>query len=115
MTASSHPVPNQDSSPLAPVASPPAKRSFSVVHRDGHTPLAARIPAHLPIRTAIAEIAAYAGFVAEPEVSTRYALMAAQPDADADFTVLRDDQTFADIPEHSVLRIAPQPRPARLP
>src|SRR5262249_40307466 len=49
------------------------KRAFTVVHRDGRTPLAARIPVQLPVRTAIPEIAAYAGFTAEAAVSTRYA------------------------------------------
>ena len=87
------------------------KRAFTVVHQDGHTPLAARIPVHLPIRTAIPEIAAYAGFTAEAAVSTRYALLAGDG-ATGEFTLLRDDQTFGDVAEHSVLRIAPQPRPA---
>jgi hypothetical protein len=87
------------------------KRAFTVLHKDGRTPLAARIPAHLPIRTALPEIAGYAGYAPEPGVSTRYALLAGT-DSDEGFTLLRDDQTFADVPEHSVLRIAPQPRPA---
>ena len=87
------------------------KRSFTVVHKDGQTPLVARIPTHLAVKTAVPEIAAYAGFAPEPDVSTRYALLVANGDG-GEFTVLRDDQTFAELEEHSVLRIAPQPRPA---
>jgi hypothetical protein len=86
------------------------KRAFTVLHKDGRTPLAARIPDHLTIRAALPEIARYAGYAPEPGVSTRYALLAGAGDGGA--TLLRDDQTFADVPEHSVLRIAPQPRPA---
>ena len=85
--------------------------------KKGRTPLAARIPTHLTVGQAVAEIAAYSGFPAEPTVTTRYALLAADANGDGptgggSFLLLRDDRTFGDLAENSVLRVAPQPRPA---
>ena len=102
--------------PTAKAATDVTKRAFTVLGRDGRTPLVARIPTHLTVGQATAEIAAYSGFPQEPSVSTRYALLATDGGAGGnggnDFLLLRDDQTFGEIAEHSVLRIAPQPRPA---
>jgi hypothetical protein len=89
----------------------PASRPFQVLHRNGSTPLQAEIPTHLTIGVALPEIATYAGYPAEPDISQRYALLAA-PGTGGDYLLLPDDATFGDVAENSVLRLAPQPRPA---
>ncbi len=66
----------------------------------------------------VAALADYADYPAEPSISTRYALLAAPPDGGTghgDFTLIRDDQSFEEIAEGSLLRIASQPRPASTP
>ena len=105
---------NTTAAPTAKTAADVTKRAFTVLGRDGRTPLVARIPTHLTVGQATAEIAAYSGFPQEPSVSTRYALLATDGghSGGSDFLLLRDDQTFGEIAEHSVLRVAPQPRPA---
>jgi len=91
------------------------KRSFTLLHKDGTTPLVARIPEELSVDVALQELASYAGYAKEPEVSTRYALLAAPKTEDGgfgDFVVVRDEQCFSELAENSLLRIAVQPRPA---
>ena len=91
------------------------KRALTRLHKGGATPLVARIPEELNIHVALQELAAYAGYTKEPDVSTRYALLAAPKTEDGgfgDFVVVRDEQSFGELAENSLLRIAVQPRPA---
>lgn len=91
------------------------KRRFFVLSKNGSELLPANIPEHLTVGEARSELAGYAGFAPEPDVSTRYALWTAprQPGGDyEEFRVLRDDVAFADVEELSAICIAPQPRPA---
>lgn len=101
----------------ATLATSAAKRGFLVLSRDGLQLRPANVPEHLTVGQAIHELAGYAGYDVQPAATQaiRFSLWAAPHREDGgspDYTVLRDGQRFGEIAEMSILRVAPQPRPA---